>query len=509
MYKDEKDRISACIKNAKDLVKAAKAVISSESLPNIAFHLSIAAMEEIGKACLFRSLMYRTRPESWVRKRLDDHIEKLNYALLTPIFLKGHVTNTEISNVKSLANSLHLKRKEALYVAFDSDDFLRQISSHEAGAIVQIAEAKLEIEKMFSEATISPENLQDFDWFIDANSDEEKRGWIYSQESMTKLAQLNNDMRSWVKWLQQDSMNREKELQNLLQQELMRSKPGKEEASKRKWKFKIRLLAISHSVQQKILDEGWNHHSDWIKLSAAAEKKGNRELIFTFSLPNAVHIRDTWHIGYWPANLFVLALNIGSKGLFWWYSLNNQNTFYEEILDLDSNKYLKIKPENPALNTDWGNKKLETSDLARISLCFYALPKATASQEEQQPFAEYLRGLGFLAKTDIHLNLTPNACDLFFRSLKSGMKFYGDWDENTSFAEAFKKFFKEMIQQDEHVEELIKLSDRFEKGEKADFSDLTFDIVMQVKELCDVYFLTVFQKFAEKEITKLKLERKI
>jgi len=495
---DEKqiNTIRACIKNAEDLIKGARAVFS-EQLPNIAFHLGIAAMEEIGKACLLRSLLYKTVQESWVQKRFDDHSEKLFSAFLMPHFLKGSITENEVKDAKELANSLHLKRKDAFYVNTTGDDFLLQIPNPEAERIIQMAESRLEVNRAFCQATISEENLKDLDWFISIINDEEKKGLVFSHESISMRNQLNNDVKSWVKWLQQDFANREKILQEFLNQELIRKKPDDEEAYDPKWEFKIRLQAISHSVKQKDLN-WWNNHSNWIKLTSIAEGKNkNKEIIVAFSLPKAVHIQSLWNIGYWQTNLFVLALNISSRGLFWWYSLNSQDIFYEEILDVDNKQRCKIKPNNPTLNMDWGQKSLEQRDLGYIGICLSFLPEPDANQEAQQPFAEYLRGIGFLAKTDIHLNLIPNACDLFFRSLKSGMKFYGDWDGNISFAEAFKDFFKEVIQQDEHIDELIKLSDRFEKGEKADFSDLTFDIAMQVKVLCDVYFLRVFQKFAE------------
>jgi len=44
--------IQACFGNARDLLRAAKRVLDDEKLPNVAFHLTILALEEIGKAAL-------------------------------------------------------------------------------------------------------------------------------------------------------------------------------------------------------------------------------------------------------------------------------------------------------------------------------------------------------------------------------------------------------------------------------------------------------------------------
>jgi AbiV family abortive infection protein len=44
--------IQACFPNARDLLRAARRVLDDEKLPNIAFHLSLLALEEVSKAAL-------------------------------------------------------------------------------------------------------------------------------------------------------------------------------------------------------------------------------------------------------------------------------------------------------------------------------------------------------------------------------------------------------------------------------------------------------------------------
>src|SRR5690242_13074923 len=79
MTEKQKLLIYSCTKNAEDLINAAKTTLNS-NLPNIAFHLSVLAIEEIGKACLIRSSTIALRKEGWLHNRFDDHCEKLYWA---------------------------------------------------------------------------------------------------------------------------------------------------------------------------------------------------------------------------------------------------------------------------------------------------------------------------------------------------------------------------------------------------------------------------------------------
>jgi hypothetical protein len=45
--------IQACFANARNLLRAARCVLDDEKLSNIAFHLTLLALEEVGKATLF------------------------------------------------------------------------------------------------------------------------------------------------------------------------------------------------------------------------------------------------------------------------------------------------------------------------------------------------------------------------------------------------------------------------------------------------------------------------
>jgi AbiV family abortive infection protein len=47
-----KNRIQACLANARDSLLAARRVLEGQRLPKICFHLAALALEEIGKAAL-------------------------------------------------------------------------------------------------------------------------------------------------------------------------------------------------------------------------------------------------------------------------------------------------------------------------------------------------------------------------------------------------------------------------------------------------------------------------
>ena len=92
------DPVQACFSNARDLLRAAMRVLNDEKLPNVAFHLTILALEEIGKAILLgtRGIARSVEDETvFIDNRLDDHVFKLFWALWTPSFARGNVSREE------------------------------------------------------------------------------------------------------------------------------------------------------------------------------------------------------------------------------------------------------------------------------------------------------------------------------------------------------------------------------------------------------------------------------
>ena len=68
-----------------------------------------------------------------------------------------------------------------------------------------------------------------------------------------------------------------------------------------------------------------------------------------------------YHHAWWVARQFVLALNIGTIGFWWWHFSPGQSTWYEGIQDLD-HKDLQLKINQPERQLDWGEDRVLTPD---------------------------------------------------------------------------------------------------------------------------------------------------
>jgi AbiV family abortive infection protein len=118
--------IQACFANARDLLRAAKCVLDDEKLPNVAFHLTLLALEEVGKAALLgaRGIARSVEDETvFIDNRLDDHVFKLFWALWTPNFARGKVSKDEIESLRGMVRTMHDDRLAALYVSSDHTEW--------------------------------------------------------------------------------------------------------------------------------------------------------------------------------------------------------------------------------------------------------------------------------------------------------------------------------------------------------------------------------------------------
>ena len=195
--------IQACFGNARDLLRAAKRVLDDEKLPNVAFHLIILALEEIGKAALLgaRGVAHSVEDETvFIDNRLDDHVFKLFWALWTPSFARGNVSKEEFESLRGMAKSMHDDRLAAMYVSADlpeSGELLQNVSDERARAMIGLTEARLGMEMSHDWQAIDLSAGTVTRWFLDATNDPEKRNLILGQKSFDKLAELGQ-MRDWM-----------------------------------------------------------------------------------------------------------------------------------------------------------------------------------------------------------------------------------------------------------------------------------------------------------------------
>ena len=94
--------------------------------PNIAYHLAILAMEEIGKAGMLasRAVIGAALEGERLQKRLDDHVYKLMWAVWSPSMSGGKIDPKDFEQARQFAESTHARRKAGLYVDYSEDDTL-------------------------------------------------------------------------------------------------------------------------------------------------------------------------------------------------------------------------------------------------------------------------------------------------------------------------------------------------------------------------------------------------
>lgn len=488
--------IRACHTNAGNLIRSARLLVEHGGLMSAAYHLALLAIEETGKASLLRinwlnSLLGRPRPS--IDRKLDDHFQKLFYAFFLFSLFGQRLSKKDVEDARLLASTMHQKRLDSLYVSHMEDDQILEISPQEAEQTIRLAEARLALEEGISGEVPDPDVLEALNWLFETIADEDRKKFVFSRHSIDELDSRKSVL-AWVQWIREQFAAQEKAMRDLLESELRREEPSKSEAADIKWKMRVRLTYVSHSVRQKALN-WWNDNVERIKLQEGDKKK--RELIAEIHLPRAIPVQGLWYVSYGEIRRLVLALNIGTLGFCWWYSLNQENKFYDALSDVENDAHLNLHQQNKHLYVDWGKRALQEHDLRTVVLCYVFLPGPRATEIEQRPFGEYLTALAFLAKTDLHLNLTANACGLFFKALIDAMKLYGDMAADEPFSAAFQRNLAWLIKEDEERQSFIDLAKQLdEAAEEADFSALTLDKVLQTKTLCDAYFIRKFQQLA-------------
>jgi hypothetical protein len=90
----------------------------------------------------------------------------------------------------------------------------------------------------------------------------------------------------------------------------------------------------------------FNTGSKWIKIVPVSGKKN--EVIIEFILGDNVPAEALWFFGWGLARSFVVALNIGTMGFWWWRMPEQISRYYEALQDLETGKELVIE-RNPIL----------------------------------------------------------------------------------------------------------------------------------------------------------------
>jgi hypothetical protein len=364
-----------------------------------------------------------------------------------------------------------------------------------------MARARLELAQLRQPAVLNDEERKTLAWFLTITEDHEKRNWLFSKASMEKLAEVH-DVKKWMKWCYDQFQAADTIARDLAEKEIKRQEPVGEEAAKDKWKMKVRIVSDSHSIRAKEL-KSWNALSAPIKLFAV-EGKHRNELICEITFPAAVPAAGLWWVGWGAFRRFVAALNIGSLGFFWWYMPEQISRFYEQIQDLESNSILTLE-RSPKLKIGWGNHVLTSQVLNRVALCFAMLPPHD-KPDLHTPFNHYLTGLGYLSKTDVHMQFEPHAFAEMYKAMKLGMSQYGDWPHGKPYRESFEAILEKTMSGLPDYKTLLKFCEVGEELEEHKLPSQPLDLgdVGMMKVLADQYFLWRFDQLARERATTEK-----
>jgi len=494
----------ACLASAETFLNAAREV-RKPGQDHVAYHLAVMALEEIGKASMILMSSAResilgeseeAEDESLRRADwLEDHERKLFWAMWVPSFGFGRITADQIREYRSLARSIHATRLATLYFDPSYPKAQEDLSKQELDSLFSLAEVRLNMERLNEFQDLDITARQNAEWFYKAIDDPQLKMFVLSQDSLSKLTELGGDAKAWMIWLrgQIEEMNRASE--QLLQQELQRTEPGEEEGNKSKWEMKIRLRSWSHSIRPGPLNP-WNKGSKWIKLFPTADKN---ELLVQFTLQKKIPIEGLWHGGWHVSYLFVISLNIGTCGYFWWYLPTFVSRFYEEIVDLEVESRLQIEG-NLRLVVSWGHQALKEPQLNNVAVVFGHVARLAPNQ--RIAYDRYFRGLSLLAKNDMFCQFEERILVEFSESFRAGLEAYGDWDGATeTFAAAVEKILGEFWGgggPSDDMRGLLHLAAEV-VNKKLPSRPITLEEVVKLKIYCDLYFLTRARRDFQKQ----------
>jgi len=308
---------------------------------------------------------------------------------------------------------------------------------------------------------------------------------------------------AWVQWLRADFQREEAEAQRLADAELRRVSPSEGTEDEPKWRMRIRIYTDSHSIRPKVLKQ-WAF-AQFMRLIYVK----NTETLVEFVIPKKVPIQAVWGVGFAQTRRFVTALNIGTGGFFWWDLPKHISTYYDELIDLETNSRVGIGV-SPILRVDWSGKSRDNAgeksltDSARrialtevhlrnVALVYSMLPRPNET-DMHKPFDHYLTGLALMAKADVFLPMEPSILKEFAETLKLAMKVYGDWLEPEPFSESYHRFVRDIypaMDGRQLILDLIGAADCLPGDPKR---RVTLGDAVALKSQCDLYVNSVYRK---------------
>lgn len=425
-----------CLEHAHDLIASAERVLANDGFPNIAYHLAILAMEEIGKAGLLsvRGVTKGTWDSTWVDKRLDDHVQKFLWAVWSPSLSGGKIDPKDFAEARRFAEGTHQRRMAGLYVDHRRDGVSAPprdaVRTGQVTSLLQLAKARLQVEHAHG-APVADEGAEELKWFLATAGDELKRRRLFSPSFIKKHEELAGDSRAWAHWARAEFERVAEEEKQHLQRELTRqaSEPGN---GKPKWLMKVQVQTPSHSLRQKTLNY-WNELNSSVKLRAVGPK--SNDLLLELTISDHIAVDQLFDLGLSLSKLHLAMLNIGAGGFFWYELSGQAEAYYESIVDLEAPNMNVVVAHRSGLPRQWIQERsggithrrlaLEQAhlDTAMMGLAVYgSMPNDKAAPI----FGPYLHGLLLLSKADVHLSIEDQARNAFVMTLRRAMQHFGD-----------------------------------------------------------------------------------
>ena len=473
-----------CLEQAGHFIAAADRLGGGPDFPNIVYHLSLLALEEVGKASLLGARMVSLGRSDgyWLDKSLDNHRRKLQWAIWSPM---ARIDPADFEAARQFAERAHAMRLASLYVdpkAEVTEPPPADVVSPEAAAeALVLARGRLdyEVERVAQQG----EADELVEWFLDAMADPELSRVILSPGNIAKYTELANRPREWIQGVREEMERSDRELRALAEAELKRPPAAKGE-EKPRWRANLTIYTPSHSLRAKALTR-WNERFDTVKLLWTGKKDScTLQITLHDNLPvSALHGRLAS-----LSKLVLSCLSIATIGYFWFEPPGFEKEMFKGVEDLENRALVNIDIGQ----SFWGTGRAVALDDEMINravtcmMAFMPLPEAEAAPI----FSHYFHGLAFIAKSDVYYNMDQTARMAFAASLFEALRAHGGWNGTQEDIDPkLHASFAEIVPDRENREQLFKALTI-----QGDPSEASLANLRTAKQVADLYLNLVAKR---------------
>lgn len=320
---------SRCLAFAERHISDSETLLDAEGYES-AYILASLGLEEIGKAemQILRANLGTPFDEEFqvsVDEGETDHKHKLMWAVFTGISGKRPPTTQEFRQAREYAETIYLRRLELAYSPTIGDGQREEVEPAHTKSLVKLARARLELAKLRSIGARDEEQQAKLQWITNLLQDNTFRRFMAARTADPKFQEaqesewLDELKVEWEEWLRKNS--------DTLAAELERH-PTADSQDARRWQLKLGFDSGWHRLRPRILQPWSGPHSPF---TFERDREDDRRLVVQLNLPGSIPLGAVWLVGHDLARLLLLALNIGSMGLFWWRVSNTRTRFATEF----------------------------------------------------------------------------------------------------------------------------------------------------------------------------------